>query len=152
MKLRSEGLTWQEIDGELVILDLKNSVYLTTNAAGAVIAKLLTEERTVDELSGASGRQIRDRERRRPPRHRGLRQTAQGQAAARLASMNRPIGRSLEPYDEPVSQVDPVSLRSQARTQRKSIGRLSHLVRRSLALVWQAAPRSSCAARRVCRS
>ena len=43
MKLRSEGLTWQEIDGELVILDLKNSVYLTTNAAGAVIAKLLTE-------------------------------------------------------------------------------------------------------------
>jgi hypothetical protein len=53
VKLRSEGLTWQEIDGELVILDLKNSVYLTTNAAGAVIAKLLTEERTVDELSGA---------------------------------------------------------------------------------------------------
>jgi Coenzyme PQQ synthesis protein D (PqqD) len=53
VKLRSEGLTWQEIDGELVILDLNNSVYLTTNAAGAVIAKLLTEERTVDELSGA---------------------------------------------------------------------------------------------------
>ena len=53
VKLRSEGLTWQEIDGELVILDLTNSVYLTTNAAGAVIAKLLTEERTVDELSGA---------------------------------------------------------------------------------------------------
>jgi hypothetical protein len=53
VKLRSEGLTWQEIDGELVILDLKNSLYMTTNAAGAVIAKLLTEERTVDELSGA---------------------------------------------------------------------------------------------------
>ena len=51
MKLRSEGLTWQEIDGELVILDLKNSVYLTTNAAGAVLAKLLTDERTMDELS-----------------------------------------------------------------------------------------------------
>jgi hypothetical protein len=53
IKLRSEGLTWQEIDGELVILDLKNSVYLTTNAAGAVITKLLTEERTVDQLSEA---------------------------------------------------------------------------------------------------
>ena len=53
MKLRSEGLTWQEIDGELVILDLKNSVYLTTNTAGAALAKLLTDERTIDELSDA---------------------------------------------------------------------------------------------------
>ena len=53
MKLRSEGLTWQEIDGELVILDLKNSIYLTTNAAGAVLAKLLIQDRTVDDLSGA---------------------------------------------------------------------------------------------------
>jgi Coenzyme PQQ synthesis protein D (PqqD) len=53
VKLRSEGLTWQEIDGELVILDLKSSVYLTTNAAGAVLAGLLTDERTMDELSDA---------------------------------------------------------------------------------------------------
>jgi hypothetical protein len=53
VKLRSEGLTWQEIDGELVILDLKNSVYLTTNVAGAVLAKLLTHGRTLDELSDA---------------------------------------------------------------------------------------------------
>ena len=53
MKLRNEGLTWQEIDGELVILDLKNSVYLTTNAAGAVLAKLLTDERTMDDLADA---------------------------------------------------------------------------------------------------
>jgi len=53
VKLRSEGLTWQEIDGELVILDLKNSIYLTTNAAGAVLAKLLIQDRTVDDLSGA---------------------------------------------------------------------------------------------------
>ena len=42
-----------------------------------------------------------------------------------------------------MSHVDPVSLRTQARTQRKSVARLNHLVRRSLALVWQAAPRSS---------
>jgi hypothetical protein len=53
VKLRSEGLTWQEIDGELVILDLNNSVYLTTNTAGAVLAKLLTDERTLGELSDA---------------------------------------------------------------------------------------------------
>ena len=42
-----------------------------------------------------------------------------------------------------MTQVDPVLLRSQARTQRKSIGRLSHLLRRSVALVWRAGPRST---------
>lgn len=50
MKLRTEGLTWQEIDGELVILDLQRSTYLTTNAAGAILAKELTEERTLGDL------------------------------------------------------------------------------------------------------
>lgn len=53
MRLRSEGLTWQEIDGELVLLDLTTSAYLTTNVAGAVLAKQLTEERTLDELADA---------------------------------------------------------------------------------------------------
>lgn len=53
MKLRSDGLSWQEIDGELVILDLKSSVYLTTNKSGAFLAKVLTAERTPDELIDA---------------------------------------------------------------------------------------------------
>ncbi len=53
MQLRSEGITWQEIDGELVILDTTRSVYLTTNVAGAHLAKLLTEERSLEELAGA---------------------------------------------------------------------------------------------------
>jgi len=53
VRLRTDGLTWQEIDGELVILDLNSSAYLTTNPAGATLAKLLTEERTVDELAQA---------------------------------------------------------------------------------------------------
>lgn len=50
MRIRTENVTWQEIDGELVILDLQKSTYLTTNAVGAVLAKHLTEERTLDDL------------------------------------------------------------------------------------------------------
>jgi hypothetical protein len=53
VRLRTEGITWQEIDGELVILDLQSSMYLTTNGSGAFLAKLLTEERTEQELASA---------------------------------------------------------------------------------------------------
>jgi hypothetical protein len=53
VRLRTEGITWQEIDGELVILDLQSSMYLTTNGSGAFLAKLLTEERTEQELATA---------------------------------------------------------------------------------------------------
>lgn len=47
------NVTWQEIDGELVVLDLTRSVYLTTNRSGAVLATLLQEERERDELVDA---------------------------------------------------------------------------------------------------
>lgn len=50
VRIRTENVTWQEIDGELVILDLQRSSYLTTNAAGALLAKHLTEDRTLDDL------------------------------------------------------------------------------------------------------
>lgn len=50
MKLRADDITWREIDGDLVILDLRSSTYLTTNASGAVLMKELTQERTDDEL------------------------------------------------------------------------------------------------------
>lgn len=53
MKLRTDGVTWQEIDGELVILDMQSSAYLTTNVAGAVLAKRMTEECTMDDLAQA---------------------------------------------------------------------------------------------------
>lgn len=46
-------MTWQEIDGELVILDLARSSYLTTNGTGAFLAKLLVEDRSVDDLAAA---------------------------------------------------------------------------------------------------
>lgn len=50
MKLRTEGVTWQEIDGELVILDLQTSAYLTTNVTGALLAKQLVDDRDLEDL------------------------------------------------------------------------------------------------------
>jgi hypothetical protein len=52
VRIRTENVTWQEIDGELVILDLQKSTYLTTNAVGALLAKFLTEERSLADLAG----------------------------------------------------------------------------------------------------
>jgi len=53
MRLRANDVTWQEIDGELVILDLARSTYLTTNATGAFLAKRLVEEVSADDLVSA---------------------------------------------------------------------------------------------------
>jgi hypothetical protein len=53
MKLRSSDLSWQEVDGELVVLDLKSSKYLATNASGTVLVKQLTEDRSQAELAQA---------------------------------------------------------------------------------------------------
>ncbi|KON74084.1 MULTISPECIES: PqqD family protein [Cellulosimicrobium] len=53
MQIRTDGVTWQEIDGELVLLDLERSVYLTTNASGALLTKLLVEDHSLDELADA---------------------------------------------------------------------------------------------------
>lgn len=53
MRLRTEGVTWQELEGELVILDVVRSVYLTTNASGALLTKLLRDDRSSDDLVAA---------------------------------------------------------------------------------------------------
>ena len=50
MKLRVDDITWREIDGDLVILDLRSSTYLTANASGTVLMRQLTEERTLAQL------------------------------------------------------------------------------------------------------
>lgn len=50
MKL-SANIVWREFDGELVILDLKSSTYLTTNASGAVLMKALSEDQTDAQLA-----------------------------------------------------------------------------------------------------
>ncbi|MEL7976754.1 PqqD family protein [Isoptericola sp. F-RaC21] len=53
MRLRENGVTWQEIDGELVILDLVSSTYLTTNGSGAFVAQLLQTDRAAADLAAA---------------------------------------------------------------------------------------------------
>jgi hypothetical protein len=53
MRLRVDDMTWREIDGDLVILDLRSSTYLTANASGSVLMRHLTEDRTLKELAQA---------------------------------------------------------------------------------------------------
>jgi hypothetical protein len=50
MKLRADDITWREIDGDLVILDLRSSTYLTANASATVLMRELTENRTLQQL------------------------------------------------------------------------------------------------------
>lgn len=59
MKLRTEGLSWREVDGETVMLDLKSSTYLRANRTGTLLVKALAEgcerQDLVDTLSEAFG-------------------------------------------------------------------------------------------------
>lgn len=50
MRLRDEGVTWRELDGEMVILDLESSTYLTTNRTGTALLRQLVEDRSLDDL------------------------------------------------------------------------------------------------------
>ncbi|MGH2870781.1 MAG: PqqD family protein [Solirubrobacteraceae bacterium] len=49
-ELRPEGLTWREIDGEVVVLDLDESNYLGLNATGSALWRLLQGGATEEEL------------------------------------------------------------------------------------------------------
>ena len=57
LRLRLNDLEWREIEGEIVILDLKSSSYMAINNTGRVIWKALTSGATraqlVAELIGA---------------------------------------------------------------------------------------------------
>lgn len=50
MRLRVDDLTWREIDGELVVLDLRSSTYFTTNVAATFLMQQLVEDRCDAEL------------------------------------------------------------------------------------------------------
>jgi hypothetical protein len=50
MRLRSADLSARELSGELILLDLRSSRYLSVSGVGVDIVNLLSEERSEDEL------------------------------------------------------------------------------------------------------
>jgi orotate phosphoribosyltransferase-like protein len=50
LKLREEGLTWREIDDEVVALDGETATYLSANASGRLLWRSLSEGTTREEL------------------------------------------------------------------------------------------------------
>jgi coenzyme PQQ synthesis protein D (PqqD) len=50
IRLRTDGLTWREIDDELVVLDVVRSNYLATNEAGRLLWRSLASGTTRDDL------------------------------------------------------------------------------------------------------
>lgn len=50
MQLRSDGVSYREIDGETVILDLQSSQYLRVNRSGTVLLQSLRTPCTTEDL------------------------------------------------------------------------------------------------------
>lgn len=50
LRLRSEGLTWQQVDDELVVLDLDGSIYMSVNPEGTLLWHRLVEGAEIEEL------------------------------------------------------------------------------------------------------
>ena len=48
--LRSEGLDWVDVEGEIVVLDTERSVYLAPNASGALLWRMLVSGATHSDL------------------------------------------------------------------------------------------------------
>jgi Coenzyme PQQ synthesis protein D (PqqD) len=53
LQLRCEDLPWQDLDGEIVVLEPRASVYLTMNAAAALLWRRLAEGTSREELVDA---------------------------------------------------------------------------------------------------
>lgn len=50
MRLNTTSMTYQELDGEAVVLDLASSTYLSVNRTGTLLLSLLREERSEQDL------------------------------------------------------------------------------------------------------
>lgn len=49
-RLRREGLSWRQIEDEVVAVDVPTSTYVSANDSGTVLWQALTEGATRDEL------------------------------------------------------------------------------------------------------
>ena len=53
IKLRGEDLAWRELDGEIIVVDLRSSRYLNVNSTGATLWPRLAQGATQNELVNA---------------------------------------------------------------------------------------------------
>ena len=53
LRLRTDDMTWQTLDDEVVILDLEGSSYFKVNGSGAVLWELLQQPCTESDLHAA---------------------------------------------------------------------------------------------------
>lgn len=51
LRLRSNELTWREVDGEIIALDLTSSLYFTANRTGTLLWSRLVDGARLDELT-----------------------------------------------------------------------------------------------------
>lgn len=51
LHIRPQGLTWREIEGEVVVLDLESSNYLSLNATGSMLWRMLDPGATREDLA-----------------------------------------------------------------------------------------------------
>jgi hypothetical protein len=53
LRLRRDALEWREIEGEIVAVDARDSVYLAVNRSGAVLWPELAQGTTAESLQAA---------------------------------------------------------------------------------------------------
>jgi hypothetical protein len=51
LRLRSNELTWREVDGEIIALDLTSSLYFTANRTGTLLWSSLVEGARLGDLT-----------------------------------------------------------------------------------------------------
>jgi len=52
MRVRVEDLAWQEVEGDMVVLDLRTSTYVTLNRAASQLWPMLVQGDTEANLAG----------------------------------------------------------------------------------------------------
>ncbi|WP_375501958.1 PqqD family protein [uncultured Jatrophihabitans sp.] len=53
VRVRSEGIAWQEVDNDLIVLDERNSLYMRLIGSATLLWPLLVDGVTEDELAAA---------------------------------------------------------------------------------------------------